>query len=218
LSRLPAWAQYVFPIVVFALLTAAEGYAAPLNYVWLYLAKVCVVTITLALCRDSWKDVSFDLKVIPLALLVGLVVFVLWVSLDRWMAYPQLGNRTGLNPFVEIESPTLRVIFLTARFYGLVLMVPVMEEIFWRSFLLRYLTDAAFKKVPQGSFSWTAFALVAVVFGVSHPEWLAAVIAAAAYALLLRRTKSIFACIVAHLITNLALGVYILKTGSWKYW
>lgn len=218
MSGIPLWYQYVIPIVVFALMTAAEGYAAPRFYVWLYLAKVCVVTVTLLLCRDSWKDVSFNMRGVPLGLLVGLVVFVVWVSLDRWVAYPQLGSRTGLNPFTDIDSPVLRVVFFVARFYGLALLVPVMEELFWRSFLLRYLTDSAFTELPQGSFSWGAFALVAIVFAISHPEWLAALFAAAAYALLLRQTRSIFACIVAHLFTNLCLGIYILKTESWTYW
>ncbi len=199
-------------------MTTVEGYANKSYYVWLYVAKVCVVTVVLILCRDSWRDVSPTIKVLPSALLVGLTVLAMWVGLDKWISYPHISSRTGVNPFVDIESPVIRYIFIMARFYGLVLMVPLMEEIFWRSFLLRYLTDADFTKLPQGAFSWGAFVWVAIAFGVSHPEWLAALITAGAYALLLRRTKSIFACIIAHLVSNLGLGIYILKTGEWGYW
>jgi CAAX prenyl protease-like protein len=199
-------------------MTTVESYTNQRYYVWLYLAKVCVVTLALVLCRDSWQDIIFNIRVVPLALLVGLLVFVLWVGLDKWIAYPHLSSRAGVNPFAVIESPGMRALFFVARFYGLVLMVPVMEELFWRSFLLRYLTDSDFKRLPQGSFSWSAFIWVAVAFAVSHPEWLAALVTAALYALLLRHTKSIFACVVAHLTTNLSLGIYILKTGEWGYW
>jgi CAAX prenyl protease-like protein len=113
----------------------------------------------------------------------------------------------------------LRYGFLALRFYGLVLMVPVMEEVFWRSFLLRFATDLDdFKRVPIGTFSTTAFFVSSAMFAAAHSEWLVAFICAAAYAYLYRVTRSLFACIVAHSVTNLALGIYILITGDWKYW
>jgi CAAX prenyl protease-like protein len=129
-----------------------------------------------------------------------------------------LSVRVAFNPFSAIDSTYLRGLFLACRFYGLVIMVPVMEELFWRSFALRYLTDADFTKIPVGAFSWTAFAMVAVAFGISHPEWLVAIIAACAYALLLRWTQSLFACVVAHSVTNLALGIYVIAAEDWMYW
>ena len=97
-------------------------------------------------------------------------------------------------------------------------MVPVMEEIFWRSFLLRWITDPDFTKLKVGEFSWSAFAVVAGIFAISHPEWLAAAIFAAMMALLLKRTGSLFACIVAHGFTNLLLGIYVMQTHSWMLW
>ena len=214
----PPWVGYVLPTIVFGILTAVEGYAPRAYYVWLYLAKVCLVTAALVVCRGSWRDISPSAKVLPAAVLVGLAVFAQWIILDKWISYPRLGSRSGFNPFEEIVSPTLRMVFLSARLYGLVLMVPLMEEIFWRSFLLRYLTDPDFLKVAQGAFSWTAFLVVAIAFGVSHPEWPVAVITACAYALLLRRTRSLFGCVVAHVISNLSLAAYVLVTGEWSYW
>jgi CAAX prenyl protease-like protein len=205
-------------MIVFALLTTAESFAPRPYYVSIYLAKVCIVTLTLLFCKDSWADFFPKIRVIPLAVLIGVGVCVVWVVLDKWVSYPHLGTRSAINPFNDIASPAVRAVFFLARFYGLVLMVPLMEEIFWRSFLLRYLSDPDFKRLPHGTFSWSAFIWVAAAFSVSHPEWLAALLTAVAYALLLKSSKSIFACFLAHLTSNLCLGIYILQSGEWGYW
>jgi CAAX prenyl protease-like protein len=99
-----------------------------------------------------------------------------------------------------------------------VVIVPVMEELFWRSFLIRYLTNQDFTAIPIGRFSMTAFWLVAGASGLAHPEWLVAVVASAAYSWLLKHTGSLFATVVAHAVTNAALGVYVLLSRDWQYW
>ena len=214
----PLWLAYTAPIAAFIVLTAVEGYVSKANYVWLYFIKVIAVSVTLAVFRAPWKDIRPTARVLAPAILVGLAVFVEWILLDKWIPYPHLGDRTGLNPFDTIESPALQVLFLIVRFYGLVLMVPVMEELFWRSFLLRYFTDPDFARLPIGSFSWGAFVIVSGLFGLAHTEWLVAFICACAYAILLRQTKSLFACVVAHGTTNLALAIYVILAHDWIYW
>lgn len=217
-TRYPLWLAYVTPMAAFMLLSAAESSVPKAYYVWLYFAKVVVVTAALLWFREPWKDIRPRTNLLVPAVLVGLLVFIEWVLIDKWIPYPHLGSRTGLNPFTAIEVPALRILFLAVRFYGLAVMVPVMEEIFWRSFLLRYFSAPEFTNLPVGEFSWGSFWIVAVAFGLAHPEWLVAVICACAYALLLRQTKSLFACIVAHSTTNLALGVYVLLSQDWVYW
>jgi hypothetical protein len=109
-------------------------------------------------------------------------------------------------------------LFLVVRFWGLVVIVPVMEELFWRSFLIRYLTDQDFTAVPIGHYSVAAFWLVAGFSGLAHPEWLVAMVASAAYSWLLRATGSLFATVAAHAVTNAALGIYVLVSHDWQYW
>ncbi len=214
----PLWIAYVAPIALFAALTAAEAYVASSAYIGFYLLKMAVVTALLIVLRAPRQDIRPTVRVLPAAILVGLVVFAEWILIDKYIPYPHLGRRTGLDPFIALPDPTLRALFLVARFYGLVLLVPVMEELFYRSFLLRWITRPDFAALPIGEFSGAAFAFVAVLFGLSHPEWLVAILCSCAYGLLLRRTRSLFACIVAHGVTNLALGVYILMFHDWKYW
>lgn len=214
-----AWLGYVAPMAVFLILTFLEGQFPKSWYVGVYAAKAVLVTGTLIAFRSVWRDIRFEARVLLPALFVGLLVFAEWVLLDPHT--PQLsflGKRAEFNPFAAIPDPMQRGLFLFVRFYGLALMVPVMEELFWRSFLLRYITAPDFEKLPMGTYSWGAFAAVAVLFGAAHPEWLVAILCACAYALLLRQTKSLFACIVAHATTNLALGIYVLLTQQWRYW
>lgn len=213
-------------MAVFVLLTTLEGQVPRSWYVGVYGFKVAAVAACLWAFRGAWKgEIRAEARVLPIAVLVGLAVFAEWILLDKWIPYPHLGARTAFNPFTEIAAPVPRGLFLAARLFGLALLVPVMEEVFWRSFLLRQATiltdpkeDDDFRRLPVGTFSWPAFFVVAGVFGLAHGEWLVAVICGFAYALLLRQTKSLFACIVAHAVTNGALGAYVLITGDWKYW
>ena len=144
---------YAAPIVVFAVLTALEGVLPAGAYPAFYIVKIAAVTAALVYFRGPLGDIRPSWGVVPLGVAVGLVVFAEWVIVDRLVSYPHLGTRVGYNPFAAIEDVAVRWAFLVARFYGLVLVVPVMEELFWRSFLLRYATTADFTSLTVGQFS-----------------------------------------------------------------
>lgn len=218
--ELPPWAGYVLPMALFLCITALVEPNLPAYYVPVYTGKVLLVTAVLLFFYPVWQqDIRVDFRMLPVATVVGLLVFATWIGVDRFTPpLPLLGTRIGYDPFTAIAEPVQRGLFLTFRFFGLVIMVPVMEELFWRSFLLRYITAEDFRRVPMGQFSAIAFGVVTVAFGLAHPEWLAALFCGAAYAGLLRATRSLFACIAAHSVTNLALGIYVITTGQWKFW
>jgi len=209
--------DYWIPMVVFGALTMGESYMSPEWYPAAYIAKAVIVTTTLLACRTPLKDIRIDSAVIFPSMLVGFVVFAAWVGLDRLVDYPRLGARTGFDP-APLHGSAMWPAFMAARLFGLVLMVPVMEEIFWRSFLLRYLIRHDFQTLPVGTFSALSLWVMVGASALAHPEWLAAVVASLAYALWLRRSRSLFAAIVAHGTTNAALGAYVLVTREWHYW
>jgi CAAX prenyl protease-like protein len=93
-----------------------------------------------------------------------------------------------------------------------------MEELFWRSFLLRYLISPHFQAVRLGTFTPFSFVATVVLFGVEHDLWLAGMMAGAAYTLLLYKTGRLWPCILAHAVTNLSLGIHVLMTGQWQWW
>lgn len=172
------------------------------------------------------------------AVLVGLVVIVIWIGIDPY--YPKLGElmtRFSLwlgkllgyaeppdtpppAPFdpTSIESPFVRYGFIASRVFGAVLVVALMEELFWRGFLLRWLVDEDFQRVPVGTFQLSGFAITVVLFGLEHEQWLAGMICGALYNWLYYRTRDVMACVVAHAVSNAALAAYVLTTGDWKFW
>jgi len=101
---------------------------------------------------------------------------------------------------------------------GASVVVAVMEEVFWRGFLLRWIVNQDFRKVPIGAFTWPSFLVTSALFAVEHPRWLVGLMAGVAYNLLLYRTRSLYACIVAHGVTNLVLALWVLHTGRWSFW
>jgi CAAX prenyl protease-like protein len=211
---------YVAPMLAFLVLTSTEGYLPEASwYPLAYSAKILIVALLSWHYRSAWAD----LRPIPrfgslvLAGLIGLIVFVLWVRLEgMYPALGFLGKRAGLDP--STLAPVWKWPFIVVRFAGLVLLVPLVEELFWRSFLIRWLINPDFLKVPIGRVTPTAAGVTSVVFALSHPEWLPALITGLLWAWLLWQTKSLLACVLSHAVTNLALGIYVLTTGDWKYW
>jgi CAAX prenyl protease-like protein len=217
---------YVVPMLGFVALTAAEGWIAgewgasrPIVYPVAYTFKIAIVACLAWRFRAAWRDLAPRPGALGLALaaLLGLVVAALWVGLDG--LYPELGflgKRTAFDP--NVLSPAVRWAFLTVRMLGLVLIVPLIEELFWRSFVMRYAIDPDFARVPIGRVTPLAAAITSVGFGFTHPEWLPAVLTGLAWAGLLARTRSVLACVVSHSAANLALGIYVIVCHDWKFW
>ncbi|WP_321371965.1 CAAX prenyl protease-related protein [uncultured Desulfuromusa sp.] len=149
------------------------------------------------------------------SVLLGLLVFVLWINMD-W-GFTALGESKGFDPFL-VENAASRNLLIFFRLFGAALVVPIMEELFWRSFMLRYVITADFSSVRIGTFTLTSFLICAVLFGLEHNLILAGMMAGAAYSGLLYWTKSIYQCVLAHAVTNLVLGIYVLQTGFWHFW
>jgi len=199
----------------------AKGYTAiPEDFLMsLYPVKALSVALILFLFRKSYTEIRVkDLNarhVFPAAFIAGIAVFVMWINLDFPAAV--MGTLQGFDPNV-VRNGTLRLLLTISRLAGAALVVPIMEELFWRSFLIRYVISNDYSKVAIGHFTWTSFLVTAVLFGLEHNLFLAGIIAGLTYNLLLYFTRSLTACIFAHGITNLALGLYVLVTGKWYFW
>jgi CAAX prenyl protease-like protein len=184
----------------------------PNSLLWLYPLKTIVAGGLLLWFRETYSEIKLDFS--WLAIAVGIFVFVLWIPL--YGGYLLLSEPEIVNPY-ELAG-TWVLPWIAIRLFGSSVVVPVMEELFWRSFLLRYLVNPDFRQVPLGTFTTSALAISVALFGVEHNQWFAGVVAGLLYTLLLYRTKSLFSCIVAHAVTNFLLGVYVLMTGDWQYW
>ena len=150
-----------------------------------------------------------------LATTVGLAVFVAWIHLDApWM---QIGEATAA--FVPQDAQgRLNWPLIAVRWCGAALLVPVMEELFWRSFLMRWLQVPVFEGLDPRQAGLKAVVLSTFLFMLAHPLWLAAIIAGLAYALLYRQTGKLWTAVLAHAVTNGALGLWVVQTRQWQFW
>ncbi len=184
---------------------------------FLYPLRIALTTALLWQFRHLYTEVRFeDLRrrgELALAGLTGAVVYFLWLQFDAF----QVLAPPGYNP-TGIDNRALQTALIGLRLGGAVLVVPLMEEIFWRSFLARYLLHADFQSVAIGRFTLWSFLFSALLFSLEHHLLLAGFVAGVCYNLLLLRTRSIALCILAHALTNLLLGIHVLAYGAWHYW
>lgn len=213
--RILPFAAYLFFIVAGDLLERFFG-APPGVLRWLYPVKVALVSVLLALFWRRYaelKDFSLSPSAIASALIAGVVVLVLWVSLDAgWMI---VGSSPGYDPRVDGRIDWLLVVI---RIAGAALVVPVMEELFWRSFLMRWIDSPDFESVEPSQLSLKSFAITVLLFGFEHNLWLAGIVAGLAYGWLYKRHRNLWSPILAHAVTNGLLGLWVLRTGNWSYW
>lgn len=135
-------------------------------------------------------------------------MLVIWIAPEGYL--PQFGQHSGFDPY-GFGWPKAAVIGLIAmRLIGAAVVVPVMEELFWRSFFMRYLINPNFRSVSMGAFTWFSFMGVAIMFGLEHHRVIIGIIAGLFYGLLLVHQKKLNGVILAHGVTNLGLGIYVL--------
>jgi CAAX prenyl protease-like protein len=218
---------YVAPLFAYIGLSALETYLprvdgepSPAWYPLAYAAKLTIVVLVAWWYRATWRDFrpAPTWRALVLAIVTGLVVWGLWIGLEgRYPMFAILGKRVGFN--TDRLAPGMRWAFLSVRMLGLVVVVPLVEELFWRSFLMRWLIDPDnWWKVPVGQVTLLAAGATSAAFALAHPEWLPALLTGLLWAALLWRTSSLAACAVSHATANLALGLYVIATGDWKYW
>jgi uncharacterized protein len=186
---------------------------------YLYPVKTVSVAALLYLYRGKYQELQLkDLlngRTSAAVCVIGVLTFVMWISMD-W-TLPGAGAPKGFNPTLLPEG-AVRLLMTATRVAGAVLVVPLMEELFWRSFLLRYLIDPDFESVPVGRFTWGSFLATTVLFGLEHHLFVAGMVAGAIYTIILYKTRSLAQCVLAHAVTNLALAGYVLYTSKWYFW
>jgi CAAX prenyl protease-like protein len=212
--RILPFAAYLFFIVAGDVLERM-GVAAS-SLLWLYPAKIAVVALLLALFWRHYTELR-PFRLSPtqalIAVATGVVVLVLWVSLDAgWMIF---GAPSGFDPRSEGRIDWLLV---AIRIAGAALVVPLMEELFWRSFLMRWIVAPNFDSVEPSQLGLKSFIITVLLFGFEHNLWLAGIVAGAAYSLLYMRHRSLWSPILAHAVTNGLLGLWVVRTGNWSYW
>ena len=224
----------VLPFVLFLLLGSLQGKLFPGSEYWLYATKTVLVGWMLWALRGLLAEVKWAFSWEGLA--VGVVIAVLWIGLsghvptlgDIWNAGQKLVTgkvpepakpELPWNPVAFFgDNAALGWAFVLVRVLGRSLVVPPMEEVFYRSFFYRYIVSPKFQDVALGQWHSVAFVVTSVIFGLAHPDdWLPGVLCGAAYQWLVLRKKRLGDAMLAHSTTNLLISIYAIATNQWRF-
>ena len=231
-ERLPARgggdSAYILPMLTFLLLVGAGANATvkehvPHAYEVGYVARTLAVAALLAYFWKSYTRIRWDYW--WLGAVVGVVGIFQWVGMQLFLQehvalFRPPDEADVFNPYRDIHSESARWAFIAVRVAGATLLVPVMEELFWRDYLWRQiLAPNDFKLARVGEWGWRPFLGVSLAFAVVHGNWwLTSIVWAMMVGALLVYTKSLGACIIAHAVTNLLLAGYVLWYEDWAFW
>jgi membrane protease YdiL (CAAX protease family) len=226
------------PFFVFVGLTFFQGRLGEASRYWIYALKT-IVGAGLIWAIWGWIE-EMRWRWSADAVVMGVVVFAMWVGLDGWYpsidALPKLILRPvagplGLSHWCATASapaapwnphhqfgPPLAWMFVLIRLVGSTLVVPPLEEVFYRSFLYRYLIRPDFWTEPLNALRWGPLFVAATIFGCSHYEWLAGILCGLLYQGLVFRHNRLGDAMTAHAITNFLLGIWIITRGAWHFW
>ena len=238
-TRYP-WAVFILPFAVFIAVGSLEpappellsllGWDVPhATYPVVYTIKIVLVMAMMALVWPGYRQ--FPWKVSLLAPAVGVAGVVVWISLCKldlekqvfgplgldWLI--QVGQRSAFNPFEYwADAPHMAYAFLAVRFWGLAVIVAVIEEFFLRGFVMRYFINPDWLEVPFGTLTTGAMLAGTLVPILLHPaEMVAAGVWFSMVTWLMWRMRNLWDCVVAHAVTNLLLGIYVVASGDWYF-
>jgi hypothetical protein len=199
------------------------------QYPLIYTIKIALTVAAMIFVWPGYRQYTRRLSWLGVA--VGVIGAVAWIGLAAWQRqwmpiladktgiewFKTLGQRSAFNPLVQMsEQPIAAYGFLAVRLFGLVLVVSVMEEFFLRGFVMRFVMAEKWWEVPFGHVTLLAVIAGTVVPMLMHPqEAVAALLWFSAVTWLMTRSRSIWDCVLAHAVTNLLLGVYVIASGQW---
>ena len=207
--------RYVAPFAVFSFFSWVQSFGSGPSLFGLYALKILVTAIVFFyFFKGSGREIEGGLN--------GSAVFLGLVTLGIWIIFFEIWpvkTNVIFDPDV-FKSLGIRVGAIFLRCLGSCLLIPLIEEVFWRSFLMRCMISGDFLSVRLGTYTPLSFWVSVISFALVHPfsQWGLAGLTGALYGLYLIKTKNLVGCILAHATTNLGLGIYIIVTGHWELW
>jgi uncharacterized protein len=219
-SEIRSTAAYVAPFAVYVGLMGIEQFAKLPIQVFYPIRCLAAAAVLLWLSRSV---ISLRPSHAFASAALGIAVFLIWIGPDILFHYRHfwLFENSLFGHADSSAPPGLRtsLSFCIVRTLGCTLLVPIVEELFWRGWMMRWLIDARFTKVPLGAYTPMSFWIVAVIFASEHgPYWEVGLAAGVLYNWWMIRTKSLADCVLAHSVTNGLLSAYVLAANQWQYW
>ena len=212
--------RYVAPYAVFLLLLAIS----PRLHISAAVEAPLRVLLLGVVCYLCWpRDLTLRPRFWLQSTLVGLAVFFLWIAPD--VLFPGyrhsvfFSNRIFGELHTSLPADQLNAAWFVWRTIRAVVIVPIVEELFWRVWLMRWIINPNFQRVPLGAYTPLAFWITAILFASEHgPYWDVGLAAGVIYNWWMIRTKSVADCILMHAVTNAVLSGCTILTAHWQYW
>jgi CAAX prenyl protease-like protein len=212
---------YVLPFASFMVFLAIGNYfsiAPSIDY------PVRIVVLSAILYVFSRRVIDLRCRQRLESVILGVAVFVIWVGPDilsptyrqHWLFQNAIIGRIGASiPEQTLMAPVV----LWPRIIRAVVLVPIIEELFWRAWLMRWLISPKFEQIKLGAYAPMAFWITALLFASEHgPYWDVGLITGVIYNWWMVRTRSLGDCILVHAVTNACLCGYVVATKHWEYW
>lgn len=212
---------YVLPFVVFWVFLGIQRYAPIPPLVEFPLRIVALAAVLYIFSRHV---IDLRSRRLFASACLGIAVFLLWIGPDmlfpgyrrHWLFQNSVMGTVRTSLPAGAEANPWVLFFRSAR---AVILVPIIEELFWRAWLMRWLISPRFESVPLGAYSAQSFWITAVLFASEHgPYWDVGLAAGVIYNWWMIRTRSLGDCILAHAVTNACLCGYVIATHRWEYW
>ena len=143
---------------------------------------------------------------------VGGAVCGMWIALPTWpFAAPVAPDPSPYAPAVCGWPLTI------AKLVGSAFVIAPVEEVFFRSFLYRWLIQRDFRSASLDRIDISAFLWTVLLFTLEHDRPIAAALTGALYGLLYLRS-GLGSAIAAHVTTNLLLGLHVIFHNAWQFW
>lgn len=212
---------YVLPFIVFLVLLAVQKYNPLPPQVEFPIRLAILAAVLWVFSRDV---IELHAQHIIVSACLGIAVFAIWVLPDEifphyrqhWLFQNALTGslQSSLSPDARMDP-----VILIGRSIRAIFFVPIIEELFWRAWMMRWLISPRFDDVRLGTFTQQSFWLTAILFATEHgPYWDVGLVAGAIYNWWMIRTRSLGDCILAHAVTNACLCGYVIATHRWEYW
>jgi len=205
-------AALLVPLLAVIATSLVAGLFVTTGFDILYPLRVFAAAAALWLYRDYYRPFTWSWSWSWTGPAIGIVVFAIWISMI------DAGDGSALREPLFALPTWAVVLWIGFRVIGSSITVPIVEELAFRSFLLRRLISKDFEAVPKKSFKWIAFLLSSVAFGALHQQYLAGTVAGMFYAYAQYHRGRTADAIIAHAVTNALIAVYVLIRGQWGLW
>ena len=165
-----------------------------------YPLRVLAMAMVLALVWPHLRALPWRLD--PLAIGAGVFIAIYWIA---------LGPAGPGEPPIGEAGALLFGFWLVTRVVGTALFVPVIEELFFRGYLIDRIApeDAPKRNVV------IAVVISTAAFAALHDRWIAAAVAGVIFALLVLRSRNVTDAIIAHAAANALIAAWAIGTGNW---